>query len=198
MIAQLRGAVLAAGGTWVVIDVGGLGLRVLCTPGTAGQVRPGEPTVLHTTLVVREDSLALYGFATADERDCFELVQSATGVGPKLALAVVSVLNPDDLRQAIAAGNLGALTRVPGIGPKVAQRLVLELKDKVGKLAVLADRAGATPTGWRDQVASGLEGLGWSRRDAEAACDRVADLAESEPAPGVAVLMRAALRSMAK
>jgi Holliday junction DNA helicase RuvA len=198
MIAQLRGTVLGAGATWVVIDVGGLGLRVLCPPGTAGGVRPGEPGVLHTTLVVREDSLTLFGFATADERDCFELVQSATGVGPKLALAVVAVLSPDDLRQAIAAGNLGALTRVPGIGPKVAQRLVLELKDKVGQLAVIAGQPAVAPTGWRDQVASGLEGLGWSRRDAEAACDRVADLAEAVPAPPVAVLMRAALRSLAK
>jgi Holliday junction DNA helicase RuvA len=108
------------------------------------------------------------------------------------------VLSPDDLRQAIAAGNLGALTRVPGIGPKVAQRLVLELKDKVGQLAVIAGQPAVAPTGWRDQVASGLEGLGWSRRDAEAACDRVADLAEAVPAPPVAVLMRAALRSLAK
>ena len=200
MIAQLTGTVVAAGPTWIVLDLSGFGIKAHCTPATAAGVRVGQPATVHTSLVVREDSLTLYAFADAEERDCFELVQTATGIGPKIAQAVVSVLSPSDLRAAIAAENLRALTRVPGIGVKGAQRLVLELKDKVGHLA--ATSSPATPsTGaadWREQVASGLVGLGWSARDADAACDRVASLAESEPAPSIAVLMRAALRSLAK
>ena len=195
MIAQLRGNVVAVGATWVVVEAGGFGLRALCTPATAGAQRLGRETTLYTSLVVREDSLTLYGFAGADERDCFELVQTASGIGPKIALAVISTLGPDDLRAAIAGGNVAALTRVPGIGAKGAQRLILELKDKVGQLAV-AGQQGTLASGWRDQVKAGLEGLGWSSRDADSACDRVAALAETETS--VAVLMRAALQNLAK
>lgn len=197
MIAQLRGTVAAVGATWVVVDVGGVGLRALCTPGTASTLRSGQETTLHTSLVVREDSLTLYGFASADERACFELVQSASGIGPKIALSVVSVFTPDDLRAAIASANVAAITRVPGIGPKGAQRLVLELKDRIGALAV-AGQAGSAASGWQEQVKSGLEGLGWSTRDAEAAVERVAPLAEADPEPAIGVLMRAALRTLAK
>lgn len=195
MIAQLRGTVVAVGATWVVVEAGGFGLKALCTPATAGAQRLGNDTTLHTSLVVREDSLTLYGFAGADERDCFELVQTASGIGPKIALAVVATLGADDLRAAIAGGNVAALTRVPGIGAKGAQRLILELKDKVGQLAV-AGQQGTLASGWREQVKAGLEGLGWSSRDAEGACDRVAALAETETS--VAILMRAALQSLAK
>ena len=195
MIAQLRGNVVAVGATWVVVEAGGFGLRALCTPATAGAQRLGRETTLYTSLVVREDSLTLYGFAGADERDCFELVQTASGIGPKIALAVISTLGPDDLRAAVAGGNVAALTRVPGIGAKGAQRLILELKDKVGQLAV-AGQQGTLASGWRDQVKAGLEGLGWSSRDADSACDRVAALAETETS--VAVLMRAALQNLAK
>ncbi len=102
MIAQLTGTVIAVGGTWVVLDLSGLGVRALCTPATVASVRVGEPTTLHTSLVVREDSLTLYGFTSPDERDAFELVQSASGIGPKIAQAVVSVLPPDELRAAIS------------------------------------------------------------------------------------------------
>lgn len=120
MIAQLRGTVVAVGATWVVVEAGGFGMRALCTPATAGAQRLGRETTLYTSLVVREDSLTLYGFAGADERDSFELVQTASGIGPKIALAVVSTLGPDDLRAAVAGGNVTALTRVPGIGAKGA------------------------------------------------------------------------------
>ena len=129
MIAQLTGTVIAAGATHVVLDLNGFGVKALCTPATAAAVRLGQPATLATSLVVREDSLTLYGFTEADERDCFELVQSASGIGPKIAQAVVSVLSPDALRAAIAAENIAALTKVPGIGVKGAQRLVIELKD---------------------------------------------------------------------
>ena len=198
MIAQLRGTVVSVGGTWLVIDLNGFGLRVLCPPGTAAAQRIGLSSTLYTSLIVREDSLTLFGFADADERDCFELVQTASGVGPKIALSVVSVLNPRELRAAVASENLSALTRVPGIGIKGAQRLVIELKDKIGRLAGLEGQTAAAPAGWREQVASGLVGLGWSVRDAEAACDRVSALADQDPTPPVATLMRAALRTLAK
>lgn len=201
MIAQLSGTVIAAGATWVVLDLNGFGVRAQCTPATASAVRIGQPATLATSLVVREDSLTLYGFADADERDCFELVQSASGIGPKIAQAVVSVLSPDALRAAIAAENIPVLTKVPGIGVKGAQRLVIELKDKINALAAVTSAATSTAAAtahWRDQVKGGLEGLGWSSRDADKACDTVAPLVDDDPATPVAVLMRAALRSLAK
>ncbi len=199
MIAQVTGVVSGVGATWAVITVGGFGLRLLCTPSTAAGLRVGQETTLSTSLIVREDSLTLYGFADDAERETFELVQTATGVGPKLAQAIVSVLSPDDLRVAIATENLAALCTVPGIGRRGAQRLVIELKDKVGALAVAGSATlPAAPPAWREQVRLGLEGLGWSARDAEAACDRVQPLADEDPSLGVAGLMRAALRSLAK
>ncbi len=202
MIAQVTGQVVAVGGTWVVLEVGGVGLKALCTPASAAAVRLGQPVTLHTSLVVREDSLTLYGFADADERDAFELVQTASGIGPKLAQAVVSVLAPDELRSAIAAENLVALMTVPGIGRKGAQKMVIELKDKVNALGAVTAPSGGTPSpgtpAWRDQVAAGLESLGWSSRDAAAACDRVEPLLADDPTLGIGELMRAALRSLAK
>lgn len=200
MIAQLSGTVAAVGGTWVVVVAGGFGLKALCTPATASGAKVGQDITLHTSLIVREDSLTLYGFAEAGERDCFELVQSTSGIGPKIAQAVVSVFSPADFGAAISSGNIAALTRVPGIGAKGAQRMVLELKDKV---AVLGDisRPGTTPVSaqsWRDQVHEALEGLGYSSRDADTACDRVAELATENPELSVADLLRAALRSLAK
>lgn len=200
MIAQLSGRVAAVGGTWVVIELHGLGLRVACTPATAGGARPGEQLSLHTSLVVREDSLTLYGFAEAAERDCFELVQTASGIGPRIALAVVSVFTPSDFAQAVSSGNTAAITKVPGIGAKGAAKLVLELKDKVAVLAASGSShdLGVVFGDWREQVRGGLEGLGYSSRDAEAACDQVAVLVEAEPNTPVAVLLRAALRTLAK
>lgn len=201
MIAQLSGTVVAVGATWVVLDVGGVGYRTLCTPAAAASVRVGQPATLQTSLVVRADAFTLYGFADADERDAFELVQSASGIGPKIAQAVVSVLPPADLRAAIASENLVALMKVPGIGRKGAQKMVIELKDKVGALGGVPGRPGAPAAGaapWREQVRSGLESLGWSSRDADAACDRVEPLLVDDPTLGIGPLMRAALRSLAR
>jgi holliday junction DNA helicase RuvA len=200
VISQLTGTIAGVGGTWLVVDLSGFGLKALCTPATAGGVKVGRTVTLHTSLVVREDSLTLYGFTETAERDCFELVQSATGIGPKIALAVVSVFSPQEFRSAVAANNIAALTRVPGIGPKGAQRLVLELKDKVAALVGTQPLTAGSqqPTEWREQVRAGLEGLGYSTRDAETACDRVAEQAGDAPDTPVAVLLRAALRSLAK
>jgi holliday junction DNA helicase RuvA len=200
VIASITGVVSAVGATWAVVSVGGLGLRLLCTPSTCAGLRTGQEATLATSLVVREDSLTLYGFADDEGRELFELVQTATGVGPKLALAIVSVLSADDFRTAIATENLVTLSSVPGIGRRGAQRLVIELKDKVAALGGSgspAPRPSAAPL-WREQVMQGLEGLGWSARDAEAACDRVQPMADEDPSLGVAALMRAALRTLAK
>ena len=201
MISQLTGTVAAAGAAWFVIDVGGVGFRGHCTPATAAALRPGETKTIHTSLVVREESLTLFGFGSDAEREAFDLVQSASGVGPKVALAICSVLSPSDLRRAILAEDLRALCRVPGIGNKSAQKLVLELKDKAGLLA-LGDAEpetaspGVADESWRDQVMEGLQGLGWSAKEAGVACDAVADLATG--GAGVAQLMRAALGTLAK
>jgi len=201
VIAQVTGTVVALGTTWIVVDLGGLGLRALTTPATTASARVGQPVTLQTSLVVREDSLTLFAFADADERDAFELVQSATGIGPKIALATVSVLPPDQLRNAIASQNLVALMKVPGIGRKGAERLVIELRDKVAALgpgAGTTAQAAPAASAWRDQVAAGLESLGWSARDSAAAVDRVGPMADEDPSLGVGALMKAALRSLAR
>ena len=203
MIATLTGTVLTAGATSCVVDVSGVGFLLQVTPATAAGLRVGEKATLHTHLVVREDSLTLFGFADEDERSAFVIAQSASGVGPKLALAIVSVLSPTDLRLAITSADLARLTSVPGIGAKGAQRLVLELKDKVALLGAGAPApaggpAAGEPEVWRAQVTEGLQGLGWSLRDAEAAADTVAPLVDEDPAIGVGQLLRAALNSLAR
>jgi Holliday junction DNA helicase RuvA len=200
MIAQLTGLVFQVGPTSAVIEVGGFGIQAVCSPNTVAGLRLGQRATLATSLVVREDSLTLYGFASADEREFFELLLTATGVGPKLAQAALAVLSPDELRQAIASENLVQLSKVPGIGRKGAQRIVIELKDKINTVAYAETPvAAASPSGvWRGQVTQGLQGLGWSAKDAEYACDEVESLAREDPQVNVAVLMRAALQSLAR
>jgi Holliday junction DNA helicase RuvA len=203
VIAHLTGTVSQVGGTWVDIDLGGFGVRALATPATVASVTVGKVATLATSLVVRQDSLTLFGFSDPEERDAFEMVQTASGIGPKLAQAVVSVLPPAELRDAILSENLVALTKVPGIGRKGAQKMVIELKEKVNALGPVPDLGGAAsalpgPAAWRDQVASGLESLGWSARDAAAAVEGIAPLQEQNPALGIGELMRAALQSLAR
>jgi len=200
MIAQLTGLVAQIGPTSAVIEVGGLGIQAVCSPNTVAGLRLGQRATLATSLVVREDSLTLYGFASADEREFFELLLTATGVGPKLAQAALAVLSPDELRRAIATENLVQLCKVPGIGRKGAQRIVIELKDKINAVAQTEETVSAVgqPAAWRGQVTQGLQGLGWSARDADTACDEVEHLAREDPHANVAVLMRAALQSLAR
>ncbi len=199
MIAQVSGAVLQVGPTSAVIEVGGLGILTLCSPNTVAGLRVGEQATLTTALIVREDSLTLYGFASADEREFFELLLTASGVGPKLAQAALAVLSPDELRAAIASENLVQLCKVPGIGRKGAQRIVIELKDKINAVALTGERPlTAGSAAWRDQVTQGLQGLGWSARDAEIACGEVEHLVAADPQTGVAALMRAALQTLAR
>ncbi|MFT8395445.1 Holliday junction branch migration protein RuvA [Propionibacterium sp.] len=200
MIARLRGEIVQLATTWAVIDVNGLGLRVASTPATTAGLRMGETACLHTCMVVREDAMNLYGFASPEERDCFELCRSASGVGPKLALAILSVLSPRQLAAAVRAEDLGVLCTVPGVGRKSAQKLVIELKDKVNQLAVQVPEVPPTVTGeqWREQICEGLESLGWNAKDAEAACQAIAPMAAEQPMPSVSVLMKAALASLAR
>ena len=200
MIASLTGTVQQVGPTSAVIEVGGLGVLALCSPGTVAGLRVGQRTTLATSLVVREDSLTLYGFASTDEREFFELLLTATGVGPKLAQAALAVLPPDQLRAAIATENLVQLTKVPGVGRKGAQRMVIELKDKINATGLVAEpptSPGAQPL-WREQVSQGLVGLGWSAKDADAACTEVEPMVAEDPQVSVAVLMRAALQALAR
>ncbi len=157
-------------------------------PGTLASLQPGEPARVATSLVVREDSLTLFGFGTDDERNVFELLQTASGIGPRLALAMLAVHSPDALRRAVAAEDVKALTMVPGVGNKGAQRIILELKDRLGAPGDLAGNGDAAvparraEPSWRDQVQSGLVNLGWSPRDADAAVDAVeADSGDQTP-----------------
>jgi holliday junction DNA helicase RuvA len=204
MIAHLVGTVAGIGPDGAVIDVGGVGLRVQCTPDTLASLKPGEQARVATTLVVREDSLTLFGFGSDDERNVFELLQTATGIGPRLALAMLAVHSPDGLRRAVATEDLNALTMVPGIGKKGAQRIVLELTGKLGDSgdgAAIPGPAGgrSVALSWRDQVQSGLVNLGWSARDAEAAIIAVeAEHAQAGTVPDVPTALRAALRKLSK
>jgi holliday junction DNA helicase RuvA len=201
VIAFVQGRVATVTLDSAVVDVGGVGLQVMCTPATLASLRPGEQARLPTSMVVREDSLTLFGFADDDERGLFELLQTASGVGPKLAQAMLAVHGPDELRRAVAADDLVALTRVPGIGRKGAQRIVLELKDRIGAMgSTLPAGPSVMSRGqaaqWRDQVHQALLGLGWSARDAESAVEAVTD--QAGDSPDVSVLLRAALRTLAK
>lgn len=201
MIASVRGAVLSVRLDAAVVEVGGVGMLVHATPTTLATLRTGTEAQLETSLVVREDSLTLYGFAGADERDAFEILQTVSGVGPRLALAMLAVHTPDGLRRAVATEDLAALKRVPGIGHKGAQRIVLELGDRLGPVlsADGENPATASPaTDRRGDVVAALEGLGWNTRTAQDAVANVLAESSDEPvsAQDVAGVLRAALRSL--
>lgn len=202
MIASVRGAVLAVRLDSAVVEVGGVGMRVQATPATLAHLRVGQEATLHTSLVVREDSLTLFGFADDDEREVFEAVQTVSGVGPRLALAMLAVHTPDGLRRAVQDADLKALERVPGIGRKGAQRLVLELKDRLGvPAAEIAAAGGVAPVpaagDQRQQVVDALVGLGWNLKAADDAVgSALADGAGTVGPDDVPGLLRAALRTL--
>ncbi|MFG2028187.1 Holliday junction branch migration protein RuvA [Streptomyces sp. NPDC048825] len=199
MIAFVSGPVAALAPDSAVVEVGGIGISVQCTPGTLSGLRMGKEAKLATSLVVREDSLTLYGFVDDDERQTFELLQTASGVGPRLAQAMLAVHSPDDLRRAISTGDEKALMAVPGIGKKGAQKLLLELKDRLGEPLGTGRPAVGTPvsTGWREQLHAALIGLGYATREADEAVSAVAPQAEaSEGAPQVGQLLKSALQSL--
>jgi Holliday junction DNA helicase RuvA len=198
MIASVRGVVAGLSPDSAVIEVGGVGLAVHCAPGTLAGLRVGTPARLATSLVVREDSLTLYGFADDDEKQLFELLQTASGVGPRLAQSVLAALSPDVVRKAIANSDTATLTRVPGIGKKGAERLVLELRDRIGPVAIGPDgAAGVTGGAWPDQIRQALVGLGWSATQADQAVATVAETIDG-PTPPVPVLLKQAIRLLGK
>ncbi|CAG7655192.1 Holliday junction branch migration protein RuvA [Actinacidiphila bryophytorum] len=198
MIAFVSGQVAALAPDTAVIEVGGVGMAVQCAPGTLAALRVGRPARLSTSLVVREDSLTLYGFADDDERQVFELLQTVSGVGPRLAQTMLAVHSPDALRAAVSAGDEKALTAVPGIGKKGAQRLLLELKDRLG--APLGGTPAATgapaAASWREQLHAALLGLGYAAREADEAVAAVTPQAEAAAEPNVGALLRSALQSL--
>ena len=168
MIAQLRGSVLEVRLNLITLDVNGVGYEVIVAPDLAANSRMGESISLHTSLVVREDSWTLYGFESNESKTLFEQLQSVTGIGPKVASALLSVYGPNDLRVAIANQDNAALEKVPGIGKKVASRIILELKDKFGG----SYKSKSSLSGpWRSQVLGALTGLGYSAKEAELALD---------------------------
>jgi len=191
VIASVSGVVAAVQPSGVVIEVGGIGVSVACTPQTAAAATRGDSLALYTSLVVREDSLTLYGFVDSEQRDVFELVQTVSGVGPRTALAVLATLSPEGLRTAIASEDVASLTRVPGIGTKGAQRLIIELKDRLRTVA----RQGDAPTGdGPETVRAALVSLGWSARDADRAVSAVSSDVAADA--DVAQLLRAALQHL--
>lgn len=200
MISYLAGTVQAIAADSLTLVTCGVGRRVHITTALASRLRHGQEIELHTVLVVREDSMTLFGFDTADERDVYETLQTVSGVGPKLALAVLSVLSPDEIRAAVTHGDEAALTKVPGIGKKGAARMLLELSGKLvagpGSAAPTAGAGagGAAPASANSaQVLDALTNLGWKAAPAQEAID--AALAD-DPDATVPALLRAALRSL--
>lgn len=194
MISRLRGALLELHESHAVIDVGGVGYEAEITTGAAASLTATEgPVELHTHLVTREDGQFLYGFANAAERDLFRALIKVSGVGPKLAVTLLSGVSPEAFSAAVAQGDIGMLTRVPGIGKKTASRLAMELRDKVEALGIGAP---ATPAGQPAQEAvAALTSLGYRERDAAQVVGAVVDEAGADA--GVEDLVRLALKRMA-
>jgi Holliday junction DNA helicase RuvA len=211
LIASVSGRVAAVSPDGAVVEVGGIGLSVQCTPGTIARLQVGENARLATSLIVREDSLTLYGFSDDDERQLFELLQTANGVGPRLAQAVLAIHPPREVRRAVSMADVKALMQVPGIGKKGAERLILELRDRLGSITTdtsldgpaVAGLPSVTPVApWRDQLTSALVGLGWSTKEAEGAVIQLAPVADeqivSTGSVEVAVLLRQALQLLGR
>jgi holliday junction DNA helicase RuvA len=200
VISFIRGEVWKVAIDHLVIDCSPFGLKILCPPSTALGFRVGDHIQLHTSLIVREDSWTLYGFETEEEVALFDMVQTVSGIGPRIALGVLSTLTPDSLRQAIATDDLATLKKISGIGAKGASRMVLELKDKVGAMGYPGTPASAPSSqSWRQSVGNALASLGWSTREADQAMDRVTEnlpeLLDSDQ-PDISVLLKESLRSL--
>jgi len=211
MIASVSGRVAAVSPDGAVVEVGGIGLAVQCTPGTIARLQVGENARLSTSLIVREDSLTLYGFADDDERSLFELLQTANGVGPRLAQAVLAIHPPREVRRAVSMADVKALMQVPGIGKKGAERLILELRDRLGVTTSDTTFDGPVPAGlpavtpvapWKDQLTSALVGFGWSVKEADGAIAQLVPVADEQIAANgsveIAILLRQALQLLGR
>ncbi|MBU8810266.1 Holliday junction branch migration protein RuvA [Mycolicibacterium goodii] len=194
MIASVRGEVIDIALDHAVIEAAGVGYKVMATPSTLATLRRGTDARLITAMIVREDSMTLYGFADGDARDLFLTLLGVSGVGPKIALATLAVYDPQALRQALADGDVTALTRVPGIGKRGAERMVLELRDKIGPVTP----GGGTAVGGhaiRGPVVEALVGLGFAAKQAEEATDKVL---AGDPEATTSSALRAALSMLGK
>jgi Holliday junction DNA helicase RuvA len=191
VIAQVRGLVLEVGHQSAVVEAGGVGYLATCTPGALGRLRVGEEATLTTLLQVRDDGLTLYGFKDPGEREVFQAVQTVTGIGPRIALAVLSAMTPDQFRAAVASGDVAAIQRVPGIGKKGAQRMVLELAGRLDPPAGAV--AGPSGGAVAEEVTAALVGLGYTQSQAASAVDGVMAQDSAGDVPGV---LRAALRAL--
>jgi holliday junction DNA helicase RuvA len=194
MISSVRGEVLDIALDHVVIEAAGVGYKLMAAPSTLATLRRGSESRLITAMIVREDSMTLYGFPDADARDLFLTLLGVSGVGPKIALATLAVYDATTLRQALADGDVTALTRVPGIGKRGAERLVLELRDKIGPVSPSAG-VSLNGHGVRGPVVEALVGLGFAAKQAEEATDRV--LAVDEEAT-TSTALRSALSLLGK
>jgi Holliday junction DNA helicase RuvA len=168
MISSLYGPIRNLRPDHAVIEVGGVGLSITITPTTSARLSVGNDAQFFTSLIVREDSLTLFGFLDEISRTLFELVQTVTGIGPRVAMSILGVLSPDDLASAVAQENISAIERVPGIGRKGAQRLILELKGKLDGISTSRFIPTHQPV-WREQLTSALMGLGFSAKEADGA-----------------------------
>jgi holliday junction DNA helicase RuvA len=195
MIASIRGEVLDVALDHVVIEAAGVGYKLMATPSTLATLRRGSEARLITAMIVREDSQTLYGFPDSDARDLFLTLLGVSGVGPKIALATLAVYDAPALRQALADGDVTALTRVPGIGKRGAERLVLELRDKIGPVGTTASSTAVNGHAVRGPVVEALVGLGFAAKQAEEAIDKVM---ANEPEATTASALRAALSMLGK
>ncbi|WAP53081.1 Holliday junction branch migration protein RuvA [Arthrobacter sp. ATA002] len=194
MIASLRGTVTHVGLHSAVIDVNGMGMLVQATPQTLSSLHVGREALVQTAMIVREDSMTLYGFTDADQREVFETLLSVSGVGPRIALAVLAVHSPEAIRIAASTGDDKAFSKVSGIGPKGARRIVLELADKLVPLGTADNPAAAR---WQDQVLAAMTGLGWSEKDAAAAIDAaVAEAPDTAAEGNVGEILKLTLRRL--
>lgn len=178
MIASIRGEVLAIIDNSVVIDVGGVGISTLVVERTLQTLSIGSKATLHTSLMVREDSLTLFGFEDTQERDLFVLLQTVTGIGPRVAQSILNTLTVSDLRNAIGNESAAALEKVSGLGKKGAARIILELKDKVSGVN---QRISTGESGWQSSISAALSGLGFTGREIDQAISSVAVTALDQP-----------------
>ncbi|MCF6386136.1 Holliday junction branch migration protein RuvA [Mycobacterium sp. MBM] len=195
MIASVRGEIIEIALDHAVVEAAGVGYKVMATPSTLSTLRRGEQARLITAMIVREDSMTLYGFADGESRDLFSTLLGVSGVGPKIALATLAVYDAPSLRQALADGDITALTRVPGIGKRGAERMVLELRDKIGAVPGGGGAATASGHAVRMPVVEALVGLGFAAKQAEEATDKV--LAD-DPNATTSSALRAALSMLGK
>lgn len=194
MISSLRGTVLAVGASHVVVELGGLGLAVAITPSYALALRTGSEVVLHTALIVREDELALFGFATRDELELFDLLRGVSGVGPKSALGVLATLSPAEIARAVRSEDDAPFRKVPGIGPKTAKLITVSLSGKLsGRLAAPSAAAASLSEAVDADVVAALVGLGWPERLAAQIVGEVLGDADAADRASVQALLRLAL-----